>query len=432
MKAAALLIFTFIYSGSFSQKKFIKATLYKSDGSILECFIKNTAAESTQQQFEYTTEPSGKTTVIHAADINSISFEDGMLLEKHYLDLVVMDINPLERRIEDYEYPERRVTGWFMVEKIMTGPVSLFQFTDKYQFPHFFYKTSSDSSIQKLEYKVYVAPDTSVKPVQYYAKGLDLIYKRNYRNQILFLASNAGCGKKVDEDVNRLDYKLPGMIAVFKKINNCSGTVVNVHNKYLLTKPAIRFTVNGGAAATSLTIPSPSQSRYPGLTADAFSGSVSPLIGVSLEIVPQKRQQNYVVSLDLLYHSYSAKTDSLHPSSYITSVGQLKFSAFSISPSVRFRLTKSEIAPFLEFGAGLRQLASGKDYFYYRNSISGFSDKISIFQGKTGSMGLLGGGGIDFKKFSLHARYTMPAGKSSTYYSTVFLMGKFILAGKKN
>ena len=124
-----------------------------------------------------------------------------------------------------------------------------------------------------------------------------------------------------------------------------------------------------------------------------------------------------------MYHSYKAETDSLRPNAYTTGFGYLKFSAFSISPIVRFRLTKTSIAPFIEAGFGYRILAKSEDYYYTKNSISSAENKREIFSGKSTSLSYLGGVGVDLKRFSIHARYALPSNKGNTYYSTIFLMG---------
>jgi hypothetical protein len=430
MRLFTLLLFLFITAGSAAQNAFTKAVIYKSDGSKIDCYIKSISNESTQQVFNYSMENGGKTTSIDVNNINKVEFEDGMILEKHTLSLVVMNKPLLERRKMDYEFEENKFSGPVMMEKIMSGPYALYQFIDKYGFSHFYYKTSIDANIEKLEYQIYVAEDSTIKLQGYYKSGSDLVQKRDYRNQLLFLANSAGCEKKLTAEISRADYKITQLFPLFKKLNLCAGETPVVNNKYAGGQPKLRLTVNGGVAATNLTIPDPSQSSYPGLTAESFSSSIGPLLGASVELVPQKRQKNYIVSFDFLYHSYSAKTDSLKPNSFTTGIGKFKFSAFSVNPTVRFRLTKSQVAPFVEFGFSMRTLAKNEDNYYYRNSISGVAVNREIFYGKSTSVGYIGGVGVDMKKLSLHARYTHPANKSSFYYSTIFVMAKFAVLGK--
>ena len=428
-----LLIFlnSLLISGTLlSQNAFTKAILYKTDGTKMDGYVKNTTFEGTQQVFDYANENGGKITRIDAGSLIKVEFADGMVLENHYLDLVILNIALLERRITDYEFPENKVSGWFMIEKIINGTNTLYQFVDKYNFSHFYYSTTADTAIQKLEYKVYVGQDSTSNLPGYYRSGSDLIQKRDYRNQLLYLAAKGGCEKKLTPEVNRTEYRLSDMISIFKKLNACYGEQSEVNNKYLTSKPKIRFTANAGIAATNLTVPSPNQTSYPGLKPESFSSKIGPLLGVSLEIVPQKRQKNYIVSFDALYHSYTAKTDSLHPNAYITGIGHIKFSAFSFSPSVRFRLTKSTIAPFIEAGIGYRFLSKNEDYYYIKNNISSSETRREIFGGKSNSLAYFGGAGVDFKRFSIHARYSIPGNKGNTYYSTIFLMGKFILSKK--
>lgn len=418
MRQLTLTIFFLSVINVSAQNSFTKAVIHKSDGSKVDCFIKNVSDESTQQVFDYSLEKGGATIRIDATSITKVEFEDGMILEKHPVEVYVIIAPSINRRQSDYEFPENRLKGEMMVEKLITGSYSLYQFVDQHAHEHFFYKTKKDATLQRLEYKEYVN-DVG-----------EIVNKREYRSQLNFLAAEAGCGEKLEAQTGRAEYKRNAMILVFKKLNACLGENTEVNNKYLESKPLLRLTVNGGAAATSLTISDPSQSTYPGLTAESFSSNIGPLLGVSLEIVPQKRQKNYIVSLDVMYHSYAAKTDSLRPYSYLTGIGEFKFSSFSIAPSVRFRLTKNVIAPFLEAGFSYRFLSKTKDNYYTRNSISGEVKNREIFYGKSNTIGYLAGAGVDFKRFSIHARYTLPANRSAFHYSTIFIMAKFAILGK--
>jgi hypothetical protein len=418
MKLLSLFFFFIISVVTSAQNAFTKAVIYKTDGNKIDCYIKNITDESTQQVFEYAMQPGGATTKIDAASLTKVEFTDGMILEKHPIEIYVISTKAITRRQSDYEFPENKFTAPVMVEKLISGTHSLYQFVDKYAFSHFFYTLSGGTSLERLVYKEYVSDNG------------EIINKREFRSQIQFLASNTGCEKKMEPLIGRTEYKLSNMITVFKGLNECAGEKSVVNNKYLRTKPVIRLTVNGGLSATNLTIPDPSPSIYPGLTAEAFSSSIGPLFGASVELVPQKRQKNYIVSLDLLYHSYSAKTDSLRPNSYITGIGKFKFTALSASPVVRFRLTKSKVAPFVELGFSIRTLSKKEDNYYYRNSIANTQTNKEIFYGKSNTIGYLGGVGIDLKRISFHARYTMPANRSTVHYSTIFIMAKFAILGK--
>jgi hypothetical protein len=412
-----LAFLSLIISG-YSQSNFTKAVLFKGDGSKIDCYIKNTTNEETQQLFDYALEKNGKTTVIKANELSKIEFEDGMVLELHFIRIISMNTSILNRRLANYEARENKVNDLFMVERLIKGPYTLYQFVDKYGFAHFFYKTSADSVIQKLEYKEYVDESANV------------INKREFRNQILFLATTAGCEKDLSALIERTEYKLQHMIAVFKKLNACAGTSSEVSNKYIRSGSAMRITVNAGAAVTNLTTQTLNALAYQGLTEDAFSTRISALVGASLEFVPKKRRKNYVASLDVLFHSYSGTTDSLHPTTYITTIGKFKFSAFSFSPIIRFRIGHKSILPFLEAGVSYRTLSKKEDEYYTRNTISGATTKSPIFQGKSNSFAALGGAGVEFGRFSVHARYSFPIQKAGTYYSTIFLTGKVALFGK--
>jgi len=218
MRLFNLILFLFISAAALAQNAFTKAVIYKSDGSKIECYIKNITDESTQQVFEYALEKGGATTKIDAASLSKVEFEDGMILEKHPIDIYVIGTKPITRRQSDYEFPENKLAVPVMVEKLISGTQSLYQFIDKYAFSHFFYKVSGNTALEKLVYKEYVDDNG------------EIINKREFRNQLQFLSANAGCEKKMESLINRTEYKLSNMIAVFKGLNECAGEKSQVNN----------------------------------------------------------------------------------------------------------------------------------------------------------------------------------------------------------
>jgi hypothetical protein len=58
--------------------------------------------------------------------------------------------------------------------------------------------------------------------VEYATEASVIVNKREFRNQLLFLATNAGCTDKLNTLVDNIEYRFSDMVAVFKNINSCA------------------------------------------------------------------------------------------------------------------------------------------------------------------------------------------------------------------
>ena len=417
MRLLSTIFIMFLVSNLIAQSNFTKAIIYKADNSRLDCFIKNTTYEGTQQVFEYTMEKGGALKTVRSEEISKVEFEDGMILERYFIKFTTMNLPFISRRKANYLAPENNFSGWYMLEKILAGSLNLYLYIDKYEFSHFYYKYTSDSLVQKLEHQVYTTDE-----------GDTIVNNTAFRNDLYFQAVSAGCNEKLLGEINRVEYKQASLIPVFKKINQCMGSTATASNASYANKSTLRVGVVGGISATNLTMARLNPGLYPGFDPKLFSSQVSPILGVSVEIVPGKRQKNYIVSVDALYHNYKAETDSIHPNIYTTTIGYIKFSSLNISPMVRFRLTNKEVTPFIEGGLSIRLILDKEDYYLIRTNVD---VKKPIFGNKGSSQAFVGGVGVDLKRFTIHVRYSLAARKSSTYYNTIFVMGKFIFSKKK-
>lgn len=416
MKPYALLIGAlFALSVTQAQDNFTKATVFQTGGSRTDCFVRNWSYEGTPQSFAYCLQKGESTRPLELASVEAIEFEDGLRLEKHMIRFFQFNAATVNRKKADYETETNQVSGAYLVERMLQGSYSLYRFVDKYGYAHFYYRLASESQLQPLEFREFVDDNATI------------INKHEYRNQLMYLATSSSCEKKLAAQIERTDYRDQQLVKLFRQFNSCAGSAVTENKSAAGAKAVLRLSVAAGLAATSLTTNPPNPSNYPGLSNNAFSSKLGPLAAVAIELIPPSRQQNYLAGLEIIYHSYSAATDSLRPNTYLTGIGRMRFSALNIMPVVRFRLSKKPAKPFLEAGASARFLSKQTDDYAVHNSISGTVTHTPIFTGRSSTLGLMGGAGVEIKRFSVHARYLFPVQKASTYYSNILLMLQYAL-----
>src|SRR6266496_4195147 len=155
MRAAFFVFFLtccYIFS---SAQNFSKAKIYTKSNTTIDCYIKNANYEGTPQKLSYSLTNGGNLSSITANEINKVEFEDGTIYENHFINVPVILENYIDRRLINYKVEANNFKGNALVEKIISGPVSFYQFIDKFTFPHFFYSTSSDPEIVLLPYVTY-------------------------------------------------------------------------------------------------------------------------------------------------------------------------------------------------------------------------------------------------------------------------------------
>ena len=407
----AIAIFFCYLSGS--SQNFSRAKITTSRNETIECFIKNTTYEGTPQIFSYSLTMDGQLVSIRGTEVNKIEFENGAIYEKHSINVPVIFYDYLERNMAQYDVEANYLKGYRIVEKLISGPVDLYQFIDSFQHSHFFYYTQSDSEIVLLPYKTYV--DNTV-----------IHYDNNYKNLLIFLSTLNQCGKSSLTRIENSKYSVDDMIRIFKEINRCAGLTVKSNNPiYSQHGQQIRFGILGGLSLTSLHYKAVN-GFYPGLTENSFPNSTMPMIGVYIDILPVKKIRNYLMTLELYYHMYKSETDSIKANPFTSSIGFVKFSTCNFSPNARFFLKNvKKVKPFLEGGINISAILSKEDHY---DSYSG-SQKSSfpIFGDKGMDVMLGAGGGLDFNKFSASLRYQFSVTNTTSYYNFLSLLAKLNL-----
>lgn len=379
-----------------AQEKYQKATIQLANGASIECFIIRANTMGTPQKFSYVKQVGETSVTLSVPELQKVVFEDGTTYEKFAVDVPVLSESYLERKQSMYRLGTTRFQGEVMVEKVLTGAVVLYQFRDRYDFPHFFIQ-SSNSGFLALPFNSYVSED-------------NVYHKDNsFKNLLAFEAEKAGCSAELEKQMNVLEYNYSSMIRYFKKLNSCMGHTATPVGKNK-EKSKIRLGLMGGVSYSKIHFKIPNHAYYPGLYQESFPGSINPVIGGFASLLPKKNVRNFMISVEVFYMSYNSTTDSIEANSYTRGKGHIRLSTLNFTPTIRFLISSRAIKPFIEGGVMTYNTLSKDDNYGYRESNTVYNRAI-FMEKKTGANGLIGAG-VEANRFSISARYQYPLAQS--------------------
>jgi hypothetical protein len=385
MKALLTAYFTFLCcSLAFAQDNLLKAKIYTTTNTVIDAFIKKNFPKSTPQSFDYSVSVSGPFQTIKANSIKRVEFEEGLVFENNFIKIPVILKDYMDRRIKDYERPEDELSGNVLVEKIMVGEVNFYQFIDKYEYEHFFYKKQPDTAITYIPNKTYLTEERSF-----------IVQDVSFKTTVKALAVQYHCAPSLDEKIEKLKYERRLMLAIFQDLNACAGTPVEIKTYVNKTKDKPHFGILGGASFLKVK--------------DIYNrtGTLSPTVGAFMQVMPGTGYKNYFLNIEasLMYYSSGKALEFASGSGKAS----LKFLVLNLDPGVRIVLKKKAEGIFLKAGANIRWIVMANETVFEPGAAE---RKIEDRKGGL-EYGLLVGTGYSFKKFSLQAQYGTPL---LTYY----------------
>ena len=300
-----------------SQNPASSAKIIHRNGDILLAKVQLPQTEQTPQSFLYQAEGEVKLTTLRGEEIQSIAFENGPLFERFMIDVAVIDEELIRRSAADYTDRRNRFNESVLVEKLVSSAVELYQFIDKYGYPHFFYKKREESELTYL-------PNQSFKNEQGNLKN-----DKSYNNLLSYLAVISGCSETVIRSFDDIPYNVKSMIKAFKTINECVGEVVNVSE--VLKRKNVQFKFGLQAGVTSFTI-----RKLPSFEG-TVSKSLNPTFGIFLDLFPQGTNK-LAFSMALYYQS--AHIISKFESSNKTDNKEYWYELFGMETSAKIYLNK--------------------------------------------------------------------------------------------
>jgi hypothetical protein len=381
-----------------------RATIVSNDGQSTRSEIRLTTDERTPQNFTIVN-PGGKEVLLDRSMIKSLAFIDGDIYERFFIDIAVMVKNLQDRDRIDYKEPKYRQKGEYLVERLMKGPVSLYQFIDEYHFIHFFYKLRTDSVLTYL-------------PNESYGQDGELHQDQSYRNLIQFLWTSNRCEGNADKLYSNLGYISRDMLKTFQKLNSCMGMEVDIAGYQNRKKPILSFGAFAGGTFY----------KYKKSGNLKYTGSLNPTLGIFMDILPGKEVKNYAVHIDLSYQSGETSSNTVTENLY--SIQQrYKLHVLALDPYIHFYLQKQPQGVYLLAGIHFGYLLKPSTSFTSHQDPLGYS-YVSV-NDMASQMQLMALGGIGYRvgPAFIQGYYAIPAfGDMPSYLSITakfaFLSGK--------
>jgi hypothetical protein len=274
--------------------------------------------------------------------------------------------------MNDYQRPENQFSGNALVEKVIAGSLSLYQFIDIYQFEHFFYKDGSDTGLTYIPNTTYVT-DKSI-----------FNQDRSFKEWLKQMVEVKNCSSRLNQEIEKLQYDLPSMLFAFKEINACSGTPVDIKTYTRGTRPEFDFGLIAGA------------SFWKAYHLFYLSRSGRPVVGAYLQILPRKGYQNYFFNFEITYQSYKADRD------FPTADREMKLSSIDLDPSAHIFFNKKPSGFFFKGGVNFKMLIVAKETA--KGTASPYGENVIDLK-KGPGYGLIAGAGYDLGKFSIVGQY---------------------------
>jgi hypothetical protein len=381
-----------------------RATIVSNDGQSTRSEIRLTTDERTPQNFTIVN-PGGKEAQIDRTMIQSLAFIDGDIFERHAIDVAVIVKNLQDRDRIDYQVSKNRQKGDYLVERLMKGPVSLYQFIDEYHFRHFFYKLRNDSVLTYL-------------PNESFGQDGELHQDQSYRNLIQFLWTSNHCEGNADKLYSGLGYTEREMLKTFQKLNSCMGMEVDIAG-YQNRKKAI---VSLGAFAGGTFY------KYRKSGSLKYTGSLTPTLGIFMDILPGKEVKNYAVHIDLSYQSGETSSNTVTENMY--SIQQrYKLHVLALDPYIHFYLQKQPQGVYLLAGLHFGYLLKPSTSYTYHQDPLRYSYVTVTDMASQMQLMALGGIGYRVGPAFIQGYYAIPASGNTPSYLSItakyaFLSGK--------
>ncbi|GAA4335843.1 hypothetical protein [Flaviaesturariibacter amylovorans] len=407
MRILLLAVLLVAAHGLFAQKSVSRATFLTYDRQKLEGFVRNTAYEGTPQAFEFGWSENGPFNVIPLSQVKEVRMADGRIYEQHPVSLSVIAAPYISRVRNEYVNPANQLSGNVFLEKILDAPVGLYQYVDRYLFPHFFYMSAPDTSVVYLDYRPF--DDNG-----------NLRENAGYKDKLKRLAEDKSC-RSAGRLVPNLDYARATMLRMFQRLNACGGGAAAPARKTGQQRMRVSFGLMGGISMISSRKIEEDFTGFPALHEKAFGASSKPAFGAYVSFYPAKTVRNYVFSIEVLHQSYATASDSVTQGNY-TGKGTLSQGMLSLAPVMRLLLTQGKVLnPFLEAGGSAHYTYRSDLRYHYRHHLFPGSAMYTRSTATNGfSFGALLGAGLDLKRVSLHARY----GISGSDYTSFLLLAK--------
>jgi hypothetical protein len=367
-----LLLLFFILVGTAkvqSQQDVIKAKIIWDDHHVLDGYVRKNFPVYTPQQFDFSKTGDKPFQTIAANNIKRIELSTGRIFEKYNISIPLINKNYIERKLSDYQKKENQFNGNLLIEKVITGSLSLYLYIDKYRNEHFFYKEEIDTSLIKIPNITFVNESGIFNQ------------DNTFKNMLKQLVEVKKCSPELNQKIEKLEYDLASMLDAFRDLNACSGTPVDTKSYTNRIREKFEFGIIGGVT---------SMQSYPIYYS---KWSTRPTFGVFLQILPSKGYTSCYFNFEAKIQYYRSER------TYPAADRELIMSSIDLDPCVRIFFHKKSQGFFMKTGANLKLVFSFREELANPYSVEGH---INLQKGL--QMGFIAGGGYDFRKVAVEGQ----------------------------
>jgi hypothetical protein len=375
------------------------AKITTSDGRTFNVTIQNAVFKGTPQEFII----AGSGSALKQDQIAKVEYSNGEVLERHFISIETIPTAYFERDLSEYANPKNNFSGDKMVERILSGKISLFLYEDEYGFSHFFYLTNSDTALNYLPNRTYRDDQQKTYPSQ------KIYPDQSYKNLMLGLILGKNCPSSLTKRINDAEYNLKEITKIFEQINSCLGS--NATGQAMLERKKDQFSIDLVAGVEAV--------EY-----DVYSRNLQPEAGISLNVSPGYGIRKTQFSLDIIYDRFSATIDSVQ-TTFGNSHAEVNISSISLNPIVRHFFNKESNKFFLEGGLNMRFLLNRQESLTSPTIVTKSDLEIGM------QTGYILGAGYKWDKFSMSAGYTNVFSQRISLYNFFDLRAKFRIFNRR-
>jgi len=311
-----------------------------------------------------------------------------------------IEIDKSPRETKDLTYSSKPIieTDAIFLRVLIDGKANLYTVIDENYKQHYFIEKDS-SGIHELIYIRFLKKVQNTTSVQ---------ENKRYKGQLNYFFSDCPSVKK---DISKIEYHQEALVKLFQKYSQCMGQEIEpkefVNKKKNRAKPQLGFLI--GASLTSITFDSDLSDLYY-LTKTSFSGSVKPAIGISVNFILPANRGAWSIYTEFAYNAFSfLETYNLYKNKdyIIKKTITLDYALIRWANMVRFKVPDKTTRMFFNLGISQGFVIKGtnnvKVETWYFGDYTAENSSTSYSVGL--EFGIVGGIGVEYKKFSAELRY---------------------------
>ncbi len=279
-----LLVITILLSGLnvFSQTNFVTGYIIKTNGTKVDCLIKNEDWKGSPETFDYKLEENGE---IKTGTLKNV-IEFGAPQSFKYVKATVA-IDQSSDNVNDLTDVRNpiMVEETLFLKTLIEGKASLY-YTERENTSRYFYKVD-DGKIEQLIYKRYMSTVTKM--------GKNERYKQQ-------LSTDLNCSKLNENNFEDLQYKKNSLANLITKYNNCENSEAFVFNKNT-QKAKFNLSIRPGVTFSSLSIRKDNKDKID------FDNKTGFRIGLEAEYILPFNNGKWSVFIEPTYHNYKAEKE---------------------------------------------------------------------------------------------------------------------------